>query len=226
MNRLSLFHLFLDFLYPRYCPICGEKLIANEMGFCPACALLLPTYCEQTIHGCDRLNAVYIGNGLDSLFLYQKSGAVRRLIHDFKYNGNAPLGKLLSRMAVRRFDWNYRDYDLILAVPPDSVRLMKRGYSQTGILARSISRATHIPYSVHIIARRPFSHSQTHLTGLEREGNVAHAFYLKHPEALCGKRILLVDDVLTTGATLTAIGEQIEKAGAHSIRFFTIAVTE
>lgn len=216
----------LDFFYPRYCPCCSVRLSSAENGVCPFCMIRMARYCEATVQARDRLDAIYLLSGLDSLFLYQKTGLIRKAIHDFKYNGNKSLGSMLGRMGARTFRWSRDGYDCIVAIPIDPVRKMKRGYSQTDVLAQAVSRETGIPFLPDALCRKAFSHSQTAVTAMEREENVSKAFSVRRPETLKGKRILLVDDILTTGSTLTAAGILLEACGVQSIRIFTLAVTE
>lgn len=216
----------VDIAYPRYCACCKNRLSTNEMGFCPICILKMARYCEKTIGGRERLDSIYICTGLDSLFLFQKAGLVRSMIHDYKYHGNQLLGPILARMAVRKFKWQCDDYDLIVTIPVDPMRLMNRGFSQTDVLAQTISKETGIPFIKGLLSRRFNSHSQAKLSGHERAENVEQAFKIKKPQEIVGKRILLIDDILTTGSTLSTVGELLEYTGACSIRIFTLAVTE
>ena len=148
------------------------------------------------------------------MFFYRKGSGYEQLIHRFKYQGKAALSTALGHWfgeELRRSGL-YGDIDLILPVPLHPLRRIKRGYNQSEALARGIGAVLHKKVSAGHLVRRVHNPSQTHRDSTDRWENVAGIFGIRRPERLHGKHLLLVDDVLTTGATLESCADTIRKA--------------
>lgn len=160
-----------------------------------------------------------------SYLFFEKDAPAQKLIHRLKYGGQAELGEFLGREAA--YEYMEADFfegiDLIIPVPLHPRRLRKRGYNQAEFVARGISRATGIPTDTleHIHRLRDTPH-QARLEKDKREANVADAFAINHPEELYRKHILLVDDVVTTGATIRAVMNALTPARGCKISVFTL----
>lgn len=218
--------MLLDLLYPPRCPGCG-RLGALFCQECQARIEPLPgLICDRcgapvaTAGLCDTCRAT--PSSLDAVF----SAAVfahplRDAIHDLKYNNSqalaAPLGQ---RMAAA---WRGRDLsaDLIVPVPLHSGRQRERGYNQSALLARVLAAEVGVPIDERLLARQRATAHQVGLGRAERAQNVAGAFACRGGAA--GKRVMLVDDVATTGATLEACAAALREAGAYSVTAFTLA---
>jgi ComF family protein len=160
--------------------------------------------------------------GFDACYSYGAyEGSLRELIHLFKYSGvrplARPLGHLLSLALPRDLE-----FDLIAPMPLHWRRLWSRGFNQSALLARDLARRTGVPYG-RPVRRRRATVSQAELSGAERRRNVAGAFVVTGRPDVTGKRLLLVDDVLTTGATLGACAAALKKAGARYVTVLTLA---
>lgn len=143
-------------------------------------------------------------------FFYAPDSSLSQLIQNFKYR-NLPL--LARRMGqIMGDDLNLSgfisDIDVIIPIPIHWTKRLRRGYNQTELIAEGISQVCHIPVSNDLYARRPH-HTQTHLSHEQRLANTGGIFRLRHPEKYEGKHILLLDDVCTTGATLTSAADAI-----------------
>jgi len=141
-----------------------------------------------------------------------------QLIHDFKYRHFPGLAERLGEIMgteLLRSGFLY-DIDAIVPIPMHRIKKARRGYNQTERLATGITRATDIPVCTLLKAARPHT-TQTSKTLAQRRENVSNVFRLDHPGELVGKHILLIDDVCTTGATLTAAAETILRATAATI---------
>jgi ComF family protein len=158
--------------------------------------------------------------GFDDAFCYGAyEGTLRRLIHLFKYNGMRrlaqPLGALLADALPRD-----RQFDLVTAVPLHWRRRWQRGFNQAALLAKQIARARHIP-ARNVLRRGSATRAQAGLSNSQRRENVSGAFRARR--RLNGLRILVVDDVMTTGATASACARALKKAGAKSVSVLALA---
>ncbi len=219
----------LDFVYPRFCPVCGLRLSSEEQCLCSYCAIKLAPYRREPYHAEERLYACPKFQELSSLFFYEKGGAVQKIIHSFKYRSHTDLVKFFGLQAKQRdyfAYWQEQNYDLVLAVPISERRRKIRGYNQAFLMAKEIASHLSVAVSEDFVLHRNSSQSQTRLSKYERITNTEGSFYLnaKYAKIKPPKRVLLVDDVLTTGATLLAIAFLLEELDVEKIDVFTIAV--
>lgn len=215
----------LDLFFPRYCPVCYSLLAETEIGVCPRCMVRMPRYIEGIQYGLDRLNGdVYI-DALYSLFIFKEDGGVRPMIHALKYGGYSEIGEMLGRMAGRSYPSLSKDYDLIVPVPLHPRKQRKRGYNQALLIAQGLSRVTGIPVQEGL-RRKVYTDSQTGQSYSERKSAMKGKFALSPNTRVAGIRILLVDDVLTTGATVQAAAEPLAKASVAKIGVLVAAVTK
>ena len=148
----------------------------------------------------------------------------RQVIHALKYHRKRSLGPRLGGLlaAALRDDVRFGRVDLVLPVPLHRARLKQRGYNQSDLLARALAEALGKPVPADVLVRTRNTSDQTKLSAQERRANVAGAFSVRHPEKVAGKHLAVVDDVLTTGATLDACSQALLDAGAQSV--FAVAV--
>lgn len=151
-------------------------------------------------------------------------GTLRALIQRLKYNGYRPLAKPLGRFladAARRFD--EQSFDVLVPIPLHRRRERHRGFNQAALLAAQVSRLLNIPLAADDCVRVRDTPPQTGLRAAERRKNVAGAFHVPQPQRVRGRRVLLVDDVLTTGATAHACAQALRDAGARGVWVATLA---
>jgi len=151
-------------------------------------------------------------------------GTLRLLIQRLKYDGYRPLAKPLGRFlaeAVQRLD--PQSFDVLVPVPLHRRRERRRGFNQAALLAAHVSKAQKIPLAASDCVRVRDTPPQTGLRAAERRKNVAGAFHVPEPQRIRGKRVLLVDDVLTTGATAHACAQALRDAGAQGVWVATLA---
>jgi len=203
--------------FPARCPVCGELLGEGMRTICTRCRIEAPLT-GYWRHFDNPLTGSFAGllpviHASALLFFAGESGW-RRLIHDFKYRGRWHLAREMGRWygaELADSDW-YRTVDLILPVPLHWRKLLRRGYNQSEYLAEGIAEALGCEVDRRSVVRIRNNPSQTRQSHEERWENVSGIFRVRRPERLQGKHLLLVDDVLTTRATMISFGETILKA--------------
>jgi ComF family protein len=204
----SYFQGFASLIFPRYCAACGHALYMNENILCLRCYAGLPrtgfhhdpeNEVAQMFWG--RIPAEYA-----TAFMYFAKGSrYQQILHELKYNGQKQIGIAMGHMFGNEIkNTPFSGADLIIPVPLHPVKLKTRGYNQSELIAQGISEILHLPLETTLVSRVIDTRSQTHKSRYERWENVRHIFHCKNPEALKNKHVILVDDVITTGATLEA----------------------
>lgn len=149
---------------------------------------------------------------------------LRELIHLFKFDGIRPLARPLGTLLAQALPRDER-LDLIVPAPLHWLRYLERGFNQCHLLAKELSRRTGWPV-VGALRRKHAAPHQARLTKAERRRNVSRAFSVPHPEKIQGRRVLLLDDVFTTGATANACASALKQAGAQRVVLLTVARTD
>lgn len=197
----------LDLLFPPHCVNCSRV----GSFLCDRCKATMTLAPERTLPGLDGIRVKV-----------NFEGAASAAIHAFKYDGQTrlvePLGEILYQ-GLEGIDWQV---DMVTAVPLHAARLRERGYNQAALLAGYLAVLTGWPSALGAVTRVRETSSQVHLSARERQENVAGAFR-GVPELVHGKRVLVIDDVLTTGATLVACAEALRAAGAARVYGATVA---
>ena len=224
-------------LYPRECPFCGRVL--GDVRDCPDCAEQLEALRRKPGIRLDPAQH-YISNLAGAAAPYRYSGCVRRGILSTKYQGKpwraVEMGNRLVQLAFggeltvqygellpQPVPWAAIGYDLIVPVPASGKR---RGYNVPERMAQPLAYALGLPLLPKALCRVRAGRHQAGLSLDERLANAAGAFRAQEPELVEGKRVLLVDDVITTGATAAACAQALLDAGAHSVFAVAMAVTE
>lgn len=218
----------LDWLYPRLCVHCHVALLREEEVLCSHCATRLSLRSPLLDRAEERLWASPIFHKLHSLYIYDKGNVCQSLIYSYKYRGNWAIAKMIAQRAVLIKDFAPNNYDLILAIPLSPNHWHARGYNQALLLAQALaSMGQGLRYSDTYILRKHQTKSQKALNRVERRLMMQNIFYINPHKQLdwSNLRILVVDDVLTTGATLLAYLSVLEDAGAKQVDVFTIATT-
>jgi ComF family protein len=221
----SLFNL----LFPRTCAACGETLQESEQCLCLSCLADLPKTNFHRVED-NPVSRIFWGRvnifRATSLFFFSKGSKFQEMMHHFKYSGvrevGFEMGKILgSDLKEARENW---DVDVIIPVPLHPEKEKKRGYNQSEWIAKGISEILEARVAKDAITRSIASSTQTRKNRFERWNNVKDIFSLStEAKTLAGKHILLVDDVLTTGATLEACAHELEKIEGVRISIATLA---
>lgn len=205
------------------CPPCREKIRFIRSPLCPRCGLPFPA-AEGEDHLCgDCITAEKPYAVARAVGEYEET--LLTAIHRFKYRGRTGIGKILGGIMAdfAAGIWEMKVFDRIVPVPLHRRRLRERGFNQAVILAREISKRSGIPLDLTSLRRERFTPPQVGLGREERSGNVRGAFSAVHPERIVGRRILLVDDVYTTGSTLAECTRVLIRAEAESVAVLTLA---
>ncbi len=222
---------FNDQLFPSICFGCNQLLDRNEAFLCVSCRIALPeTGQHREPYDYDLLNK-FAGKVpvkfIASYLYFKKGGVVQKLIHQIKYKGRKEIAKELANWYGTQLAIECKqisDVELIIAVPLHKDRLKQRGYNQAEWIANGLAEALQIPSYNNILLRTSFAESQTNKNRLERWDNVKSVFSVINPDLISGKNVMIVDDVLTTGATLESCARELLKFDCKSISIVTMAV--
>jgi ComF family protein len=228
----------LDLLFPPLCHVCRRFIpTAAELHICPACREGMPPIAAPL---CPVCGIPFAGAGSDHLcgrcstsppafdlaraaLVYE--GAARDLIHAFKYNNKTHLRRPLALLTLELLSefMRSRNSDLIMPVPLHAKKLSSRGFNQALLLGELFSRQLTIPLDRHTLRRIRWTEPQVNLLAQDRWANVKGAFGVHEAARVKGRRVLLVDDVLTTGSTVDECGRVLKAAGARAVTVITVA---
>ena len=233
------FNVGLGFVFPEICQLCGEHRATAKEGYvCARCwshvRFIKPPFCERcglpfegdltTPFECTNCREMVLHFSAARSAVVA-SGAVREIIHRYKYQRALWFEPFLADLLLRETVPALRgkDWDLIVPVPLHSLKQREREFNQAERLAARLSDATRIPLNKRLLQRVRFTNTQTRLTRPERAANMRGAFAMRHGARLDGERVILVDDVFTTGATTSACAQTLLAAGAGKVCVWTVA---
>lgn len=228
MNYLKdLFFLF----FPKRCLCCDYYLIPNEDTICLNCRHDLPLT-NFTFEKNNLVEKSFFGRipieEATALFYFLKKGKVQQLIHELKYNKQQQVGTLLGNWLGEEMNESarFKTLDCIVPVPLHAKKLRKRGYNQVTTFGESLSKKLDIPFETDVLSRVSSTKSQTKRLRLDRWKNVKELFFVKNDKALENKHILLIDDIITTGATLEACYKALNTTKNIKISMACMAYTK
>jgi len=213
---------FKFLFFPEFCLGCNVLLIKEEKKICITCRHDLPAI-DLKLNNSDFLNLVFYGRVTlqesASLLYFRKSGKVQNIIHNLKYKGREDVGILLAK---KRF----QTIDAIVPVPLHKKKLRQRGYNQLTTFGMRLAEIYQKPYVEDVLVRKYANTSQTFKDAFSRWMNVKEIFDVQNTEILTNKHVLLIDDVITTGATLEACSIALLKINGVKISILTLAKAE
>ncbi len=216
----------LDFVYPPACFACGAPLEGDEI-LCAACeAQLQPLASENSLKELwiarQKTLSVFVDDVLVG-FLFEP--VIQKLIHGLKYEGRRNVGRFLGEKLARQFALRMPTFrlDWIVPVPLHRKKQRLRGYNQSTVLARVLSKKWGIPLTEKMIRRVRNTPTNTGLTAAERLENMKDGFVLLPGQTVANQTILLVDDVITTGSTVNACAKPLKAAGASRVLALSVA---
>ena len=202
---------FINLIFPKLCCACNNALLKSENIICLNCIVSLPKT-NFHLEANNPVNKVFWGRVqvemATSFYLFSKKGKVQRLLHHLKYKGVKEVGTVVGELMGYdlKESPHFKQIDFIIPVPLHRNKLKKRGYNQSECIAKGISSAMGIPINIQTLFRKVDSQTQTKKSRYKRWENVGEIFGVSDKE-LDGKNVLLVDDVVTTGATLEACAQ-------------------
>ena len=221
---------FFDFFLPRFCPSCNKKLTPDEEVICPDCFSKIKLADKQRID--HEFKRKFFNKGIikdfTSLFVFEKDKELQSLIHSVKYKQRFLNGKFLGtkvgeNLTNEILNWSI---DFIIPVPLHHLKKAERQFNQSYYIAIGLSKIVNIPARKNFVKRVRYTESQTTMTLTEREANIRDAFKVKSKKKIQNKNLLLVDDVITTGATLSECGRKLKEAGANNIFGISVAIAD
>jgi ComF family protein len=210
--------------------LCSNELHEKEKRVCAQCWSSFIRIQKDDPAFLDLKNKFIAAGVVDdcfSLFLFEEKGKLQEVLHLLKYSGFASLGFRLGEEIGRRLieDAPFQQADILLPVPLHKLKMRERGYNQSEYICRGISSITKIPVNTSLIKRIKFTATQTKLNLEERNKNVTGAFVVskRYEKGLEGRKVILVDDVVTTGSTINACARELRKKGVLSVFSASVA---
>lgn len=221
----DLWRIFL----PHLCIHCGEPLVGDEQDLCTRCLtqtawLRNDTAEDNTLEM--RLAGLIPFEAAMALLAFRKDSVVQSILHHIKYYHNTRLsaqyGRLLGESIVA--SGRFGDVDCLVPVPLHPFKHLRRGYNQSQLLCEAMADVMQLPIMSRCLCRRHYTQSQTRKNHQERQDNMQGVFALHHPDRLAGRHILLVDDIVTTGATTSACCDVLRTIPGIRISVAALAV--
>lgn len=236
-NRISLGDRLKDLIFPRHCPVCDEILPFGDRLICGSCAAKLQyikapvcrkcgkqLYDEGKIYCGDCMRREHVFDYGFSLYDYQ---SMRKSIYRFKYKGRGEYAQFYAKDIYMHFkrEINAMGADAFIPIPLHRARQEKRGYNQSELVSRELSKLSGIPTRTDIVARTKKTLPQKQLNAISRQNNLKKAFNIGADVVKLNKTIL-VDDIYTTGSTLDAVASELKSHGVQKIYFITLCIGE
>ena len=215
--------------FPHICPGCASDLINSSQLLCLRCISDLPLT-DFSSHRCNPIEKIFRGRvaivNATSILYFTKGSGLQHLLHQLKYNGRKEIGVFFGEMMGNLLidSGLYADVDALVPLPLFSAREKKRGYNQAKVICNGISAVMQIPCVDDIIIRKSSTETQTHKNRIERWQNIEGKFALIDPLRLKNMHVLLVDDIITTGATLESCAAELIANGIK-VSIATLAYT-
>lgn len=225
MNAGGVLRSFSQLFFPETCAGCTEKLTAAEQYICTDClsSLALLTPDERLAEYKGRYEADKLIDAIYPLFGMMKDSIEIEIVHRIKYRNKQRMAVFLGRMHAEEIT-GYYDCDILTPVPLHRLKKLERGYNQSELIGKGISEVSGIPV-VNSLTKTAYTETQTHKSGFERRKNIYNTFVLTKGVSVQGKSVLLVDDVLTTGSTVSECARVLKERGAAKVAVATLALT-
>lgn len=217
-------------IYPRVCCGCGHTLFKHEELICNLCHVSLPKTNYHLMAG-NPVQKIFYGRAdvpeAASFLFFEKGNRVRNMLHALKYKNKPAVGHLLGRWYGEELKQQgvFSNCEVIIPVPLHKKRQAKRGYNQSEYIAQGMAEVLGLPVITGVLIKKHFTETQTFKSREERWQNTMNSFEIGLPDLVKGKNILLVDDVITTGATTEACIYQLHKASERPVSVASLAYT-
>lgn len=229
-NATQILNDFAHLFFPHTCEGCGTDILDINSSLCASCLFQLPETgfinvqdnpVEKKFYGQIKIEAA------GSACYFTKHSLLQHLVKQLKYKGNKDVGIFLGKQLGKQLaaSERFKDVDCIVPLPLNPKKERKRGYNQAAVIADGITAIWPRPILPNAVERKIFTETQTHKDRVSRWESMQGVFALKNAEVLRGKHVLLIDDIITTGATLEACGEAILSAQSTRLSIATVAYT-
>ena len=228
MKPISFWHRLLDLISPRCCVVCGHRLSVTEDTLCARCNFHLPRTDFYKDAYENELARLFWGQipieRATAFFYYEAHAETANILYELKYKDHPEIGEVMGRMLAKEIHPSgfFDGIDGIVPIPLAKKRQRQRGYNQSKEIAKGISEITGLPVFDKVVRRTTYEGSQTSKGRWERNENVEHVFELIAPETIQGRHLLLIDDVVTTGATVVACAKELLKTANVKISVLTL----
>ncbi len=227
---LNIVYDFLSLIYPQVCAACGSNLYIEEKSVCTRCLYRIPKT-NFHLNSNNEVAQLFWGRvnlqAATAFYYYYKGSKYQKIIHQCKYSGQRYIGYDLGKLFAADLKLTcFSGIDIIHPVPLHYKKFKQRGFNQSEYIARGISEVLNKPVITDAVSREITGKSQTRKGRYERWKNVEDVFKIKHRRKLENKHVLLVDDVITTGATLEACATEILKCSNSKVSVAALAYTK
>ena len=226
----SLSEEFVQLLYPHLCVGCADENLSADAMLCPFCFANLPRthFVDVPDNPTEKIfsGRLPIKNAY-SEFYFEKDNLIQHLLHQLKYKNKTNAGDYIGEIMGETLaaSWRFEGIDAIIAMPLHKAKEKKRGYNQSAFIANGISRIFGKPVLENSIERIKNTATQTRKQREERWQNVEYSFKVKNPHSIENKHLLLVDDVITTGASIESCGKALLEVDGVSVSVASVALT-
>lgn len=218
---------FMSLIYPRRCEACGNVMGGSETFICTFCRASLPRSNYHLNPANNEISRLLAGRVpvkfAAAYYLFEKGGRVQNMLHALKYAEQKTLGYHIGSLCAEEYRERLKDMEVVIPVPLHPKKLKKRGYNQSEFFARGLAVGIEKQVDVDSLQRVVDTTTQTRKSKFQRWENVEGIFKLQDPEILKGRHVLLVDDVITTGATIEAAWLALRNVPGVSISVLSIA---
>ncbi len=227
-NALTILRDFSHLFFPHICAGCGSDLVKEDQFICINCYTSLPEtgFSAKSNNPIEKMfyGRIEVAEAT-AAYYFTKSTVLQRLIHTLKYHNTPEVGLQLGRwMGVQlQNSGRFCTVNALIPLPLFKEKEKKRGYNQAAVLCRGISEIIKVPVVNDIVVRRRYTDTQTKKGRVERWKNVDGSFAVTYEQLLHNKHVLLVDDVVTTGATLEACGSVIKQSSTTTLSIAALA---
>ncbi|MBK7630681.1 MAG: ComF family protein [Ignavibacteriales bacterium] len=220
----------VDFVLPRFCCSCRNKLGLDQDTMCSDCFAKIQRSTQDRLQR--EFNRKFAGKNIISdfyaPFVFEKDKELQHAIHSLKYQKKFRVGIFLGKVLAYAIKTSKPDLkiELVIPIPLHQLKKAERGYNQAYYIAKGVNQILITKVSDQIVKRIKYTESQTKMNLNEREENISNAFKINKKNTVVGKSILLLDDVITTGATISECGRILLEAGANKIYAASIAIAD
>ena len=222
---MYVFEKALEFIFLPSCGVCGK---VGEGYLCKKCGKELEKYVinkRYIVNNLKRFDNINVNENIDIMHIFDYKEIIRKLIINYKFNEKSYLYKTFCEFIVKRkksFDF-IKSYDIIIPVPIHKKRMRKRGYNQSELIAKELAKKAEIKCYTDVLLKIKNNKMQSTLNKKEREENTKNVYKLKNKEKIYNKKVLIFDDIYTTGATINSCIKELEKVNVNKIGILTLA---